>query len=85
MASLLNIRISSKANVQLSLEDSTRQKLNGYAAFSGGTPEAVIESALEYVFSRDKEFSSFLESNPTIPEFLVPIVPRTRAANKAKQ
>lgn len=85
MAALLTVKTSSKVNVQVPIEETTRQKINGYAAFCNGTPEAVIESALEYVFSRDKEFSAFMDKNPAVKELLTPVVPRTRAPRQGAQ
>ena len=63
---LLEINASKKVNVTCSLEESTAKLVNEYAAFCKVPADDVVNKALEYVFSKDKEFQQYRVSNPTV-------------------
>lgn len=66
---LLEIKLSRKIDTLAALEHSTAVMVEQYAAFVQVPADEVINSSLEYVFSKDKEFQTWLEKNPAAPEF----------------
>lgn len=46
----------------VSLNESTANNVNKYAAFINANADAVVQQALDYVFSKDKDFQKYLES-----------------------
>ena len=69
---LLAIKVSKKVHIACSLEESTAIQMDKYAVFAKAPADDVVNSALEYVFSKDKEFQDYLEKTPnlTAPETL---------------
>ena len=65
---LLDIKLSKKIPIETTLEQSTAILLEQYAAFLKVPPAEVINSSLEYVFSKDKDFAAYLEQHPKSPE-----------------
>jgi hypothetical protein len=63
---LLEINASKKVNVTCSLEESTAKLVDEYAAFCKVPADDVVNKALEYVFSKDKEFQQYRISNPAV-------------------
>ena len=61
--SLLNIKASKKITITCSLEESTALQVDQYAAFLNVLADDVVNSALEYVFSKDAKFQQFREEN----------------------
>ena len=61
--SLLNIKASKKITITCSLEESTALQVDQYAAFLNVGADEVVNSALEYVFSKDAKFQQFREQN----------------------
>lgn len=59
---LLEITQSHKVIATIALEHSTAKSVDDYAAFTRATADDVVNKALDYVFSRDKEFQQFLSS-----------------------
>jgi hypothetical protein len=59
---LLEIVRTRQVNAYISLEESTAQQVDQYAAFMHVTADEVIDKALAYVFSKDREFQEFLRS-----------------------
>ena len=57
---LLKIKTSSKVNAILSLDSETASKLDHYAVLTQASADAVVESALEYLFAKDKDFQLHL-------------------------
>ena len=57
---LLNIRTSQKVHAAITLESETAAKLDHYAALTTASADAVVESALEYLFAKDKDFQAHL-------------------------
>lgn len=61
---LLDIAESKKINVVASIEEATAKNVDLYAAYTKGSPDDVVNAALEYVFSKDKDFIKFRDDNP---------------------
>jgi hypothetical protein len=61
--SLLNIKASKKITITCSLEESTALQVDQYAAFLKVGADDVVNSALDYVFSKDSKFQQFREEN----------------------
>lgn len=66
---LLDIKLYKAISIECSLEESTAILVEQYAAFSAKPADKVIDAALEYVFSKDKDFQAYLEKHPKAPEF----------------
>ena len=64
MAALLDIRITKKVTITCSLEESIAIQVDQYAAFANVPADDVVNKALEYVFSKDKEFQQHQTTNP---------------------
>ncbi len=64
MAALLNIQITRKVTITCSLEESTATQVDQYAAFAKVPADDVVNKALEYVFTKDRDFQQFRETNP---------------------
>ena len=60
---LLEIVTSKKVTATISLEDSTAKQIDQYAAFTRASADDVVNKALEYVFSKDKDFQKFCNEN----------------------
>jgi hypothetical protein len=59
---LLEIISSKKVTATVSLEEPTANLVNQYAAFTQVAADDVVNKALEYVFTKDKEFQKFIDS-----------------------
>jgi hypothetical protein len=59
---LLEIVPSKKVTATVSLEEPTAHLVNQYAAFTRVAADDVVNKALEYVFTKDKEFQKFIDS-----------------------
>lgn len=68
---LLEIVASKKITAIVTLEDSTAKQIDQYAAFTKGSADDVVQAALDYVFSKDKDFQKYRDDNasakPTLP------------------
>lgn len=62
---LLEITASKKITALVTLEDSTAKQIDQYAAFTKGSADDVVNAALEYIFSKDKDFQKFREESAT--------------------
>ena len=62
---LLDIAESKKITIVASIEEATARNVDLYAAFTKGAPDDVVNAALEYIFSKDKDFQKFIESDAT--------------------
>jgi hypothetical protein len=60
---LLDITTTKKITATVALEESTAQMVDQYAAFLKVPADDVVNKALEYVFSKDREFQQFREKN----------------------
>ena len=61
---LLSIAESKKITIVASIEEATARNVDLYAAYTKGAPDDVVNAALEYIFSKDKDFQKFIESEP---------------------
>jgi hypothetical protein len=59
---LLEIVPSKKVTATVSLEEPTANLVNQYAAFTRVAADDVVNKALEYVFTKDKDFQKFIDS-----------------------
>ena len=68
---LLEIVPSKKITATVTLEDTTAKLIDQYAAMTRCAADDVIEAALAYVFSKDKDFQKYREgevtTKPNIP------------------
>lgn len=62
---LLELTASKKVTAIVTLEDSTAKQIDQYAAFTKGSADDVVNAALEYVFSKDRDFVKFRDENAT--------------------
>jgi hypothetical protein len=60
---LLEITNSRKVTTTVSLEESTASLVNQYAAFTSVAADDVVNKALEYVFTKDKDFQKYMETS----------------------
>ena len=56
---LLKISESKKVTAIVTLEEATAKQIEQYAAMTKGNPGEVIQQALDYIFSKDKDFERF--------------------------
>jgi hypothetical protein len=61
---LLKIAESKKITIYSTIEETTVKQIEHYAAKTKGTVDEVVQQALDYVFSRDKDFEKFRTENP---------------------
>jgi hypothetical protein len=59
---LLEITQSRQISASIRLDEATAIQVNQYAAFIKATADDVVEKALDYVFSKDRDFQEFLKS-----------------------
>src|ERR1035437_5913200 len=59
---LLEIIPSKKVTATVSLEEPTANLVNQYAAFTRVAADDVVNKALEYVVTKDKDFQKFIDS-----------------------
>jgi hypothetical protein len=67
---LLEIKPTKKITIICSLDESTAAMVNQYAAFAKAPVDDVVNSALEYTFSKDPEFKKYRDTNPVVPAAL---------------
>ena len=60
---MLKVKRSNKITITCSLEESTVKLIDQYAACVDATGDEIIESALQEVFRRDKDFKQYREQN----------------------
>ena len=60
---MLKVKRSNKLTVTCSLEESTVKLVDLYAAYLDVTGDEIINSALDEVFKRDKDFKQYREQN----------------------
>jgi hypothetical protein len=85
MAALLVVKNTVAHTAIISINSDTVNKLNAYAAFTDALPDAVIGAALEYIFTTDKEFQTYLHSNTDVPQLLVIRKPRGSVVTRRKK
>ena len=60
---LLKVSVSDKINATVSLERTTAEKLDLYAAYTNTNADAVLNAALDHVFEKDREFQAYCEKH----------------------
>jgi hypothetical protein len=60
---LLEVQKITHVTATIAIEQSLASSVDKYAAFIHATADEVVNKALEYVFSKDKEFQKFLASD----------------------
>lgn len=60
---LLSITVSNKITATVTMEAATARMVDAYAAYTKSSADAVVDSALAYVFAHDKDFQAFLKSD----------------------
>jgi hypothetical protein len=83
---LLSIQSSKKIEALIRLEDSTAKRVDQYAHFAKATADQVVNQALEYVFTKDKDFGQYLEEHadhevPSALRVKKPVVPPATKKN----
>ncbi len=82
---LFSVKTSKKIDTNIRLEESTAKMLDRYAHFHKGPADDVVNEALEYIFTKDKDFQQHLRANPEeeVPSSLrVKKIPPSVAAGK---
>lgn len=59
---LLEVTQSRQVTATIRLEERTAAQVDQYAAFIRASADDVVNHALEYVFSKDRDFQEFLKS-----------------------
>ena len=59
---LLEVQTVNKITATIALDESIAQKVDQYALFINAPSDEVVSKALDYVFSKDKDFLSFAQS-----------------------
>lgn len=59
---LLEVIQSRQITATIRLEEKTASQVDQYAAFVHASADDVVSHALEYVFSKDRDFQEFLKS-----------------------
>jgi len=59
---LLEVTQSRQITATIRLEERTAAQVDQYAAFIRASADDVVNQALEYVFSKDRDFQEFLKS-----------------------
>ncbi len=89
MPPLLELVQSKKVTATVTLEQSTAELVDRYAQYVNGGADEVVDKALNYVFTKDKDFQKYAEENksearPTQPLRCKPIesAPKGRPGRK---
>ena len=61
---LFKVKVSKKLETSIRLEESTAKMLDRYAHFHKSPADDVVNEALEYIFTKDKEFQQQLAAEP---------------------
>lgn len=59
---LLEINLSHYISASIRLDETTAELVDQYAAFVHASADDVVEKALNYVFSKDRDFQDFLKT-----------------------
>lgn len=79
---LLEVVQTRQISASIRLTDSTAAQVDQYAAFIRASADEVVEQALAYVFSKDRDFQEFLKS-PDAQKITPTLRIRKPAANEA--
>src|ERR1700727_3849929 len=59
---LLEINLSRYISASIRLDETTAEQVDRYAAFVHASADDVVDKALNYVFSKDRDFQDFLKT-----------------------
>jgi len=59
---LLEINLSRYISASIRLDEMTAEQVDQYAAFVHASADDVVDKALNYVFSKDRDFQDFLKT-----------------------
>jgi hypothetical protein len=85
---LLEVVQTRQISASIRLNDTTATQVDQYAAFIHASADDVVEQALAYVFSKDRDFQDFLKSPearqvaPTLRIRKVPVIEAAEPAAK---
>ena len=80
---LLEVNQSRQISASIHMEESTAIQIDQYAAFIRACADDVIEQALKYIFSKDRDFQEFLkspEANKVTPTLRIRKAPQSSDA-----
>ena len=63
---LLEINLSRYISASIRLDETTAEQVDQYAAFVHASADDVVDKALNYVFSKDRDFQDFLKTPSAI-------------------
>jgi hypothetical protein len=61
---ILEIIQTRQISASIRLDEATATQVDQYAAFIHATADDVVDKALNYVFSKDRDFQEFLKTSP---------------------
>ena len=79
---LLEVTQSRQVTATIRLEEKTAAQVDQYAAFIHASADDVVNQALEYVFSKDRDFQEYVksgEAGSAVPSLRVRRVPQPAA------
>ena len=85
---LIEVATNRQISASIRLEEATATQVDQYAAFIKASPDDVVDKALGYVFSKDRDFQDFLRTDAarSVPSLLrvrkSPVLPETSTAPK---
>jgi hypothetical protein len=85
---LLEINLSRYVNALVRLDETTAELVDQYAAFVHAPADDVVDKALSYVFSKDRDFQDFLKTpkaKQVAPTLRVRRGPNKDATDEAEQ
>ena len=83
---LLEVNQSRQISASIHMEESTAIQIDQYAAFIRACADDVIEQALKYIFSKDRDFQEFLkspEANKVTPTLRIRKAPQSVDTSEA--
>jgi hypothetical protein len=81
---LLEITQSRQLSASVRLDEATATQVDQYAAFIKATADDVVNKALNYVFSKDRDFQDFLKT-PQAKQVRCTLRVRKAPSNEAEQ
>lgn len=60
---LIEVATNRQISASIRLEEATATQVDQYAAFIKASPDDVVDKALGYVFSKDRDFQDFLRTD----------------------
>lgn len=86
---LLEVTQTRHVSVSIRLTDSTANQIDQYASFIRASADEVVEQAVAYVFSKDRDFQEYLKSpdaQKITPSLRIrrPIATETKSAAKER-